>query len=149
MLSIFAKLYVWLTTGVKRRYGVKRGRYNPSDPHYEPSAEVLASMPGTTDLRNQDVDIEDQEQLGSCTAFGWLGFFAFVCKKLYNTLFVGSHLQLYYEERVIDGTASEDAGAEVADGATVLSTKGVCPESEWPYDISKFAEQAPAQCYTD
>ena len=30
-----------------------------------------------------------------------------------------------------------------------MASQGDCPETEWPYDISKFAVQPPASCYND
>jgi C1A family cysteine protease len=37
----------------------------------------------------------------------------------------------------------------IRDGIKSVAKQGVCPETEWAYDISKFADQPPQQCYTD
>jgi C1A family cysteine protease len=49
----------------------------------------------------------------------------------------------------VEGTVNSDSGAQLRDGIKVIAAQGVCPESEWPYDIGKFAEQPPAQAYSD
>ena len=53
-----------------------------------------------------------------------------------------SRLFIYYNERVIEGTVGSDAGAQIRDGIKVVAKQGVPPETDWPYDIAKFAQQA-------
>ena len=52
-----------------------------------------------------------------------------------------SRLFVYYNERVIEGTTTSDSGARLRDGIKSVATQGVCAESDWPYVITKFAEQ--------
>src|SRR5262245_11099232 len=137
---LWARLVALLTGRVKRHYGRKRDPKDARDHIYVPKAEVLSSLPGGVDMRSQDGPIFDQGQLGSCTANGWLGLFMFVCMKLFKDTFVGSRLQLYFDERDLEGTPGEDSGAYVRDGAKCLANIGVCPESKWQYDISRYAE---------
>jgi C1A family cysteine protease len=133
-----------------RLYGRKgRDPKDTRDHRYVPKDEVLHALPGKVDMRSQDGPVFDQGQLGSCTANGWLGLFMFVCKKLFGDTFFGSRLQLYYDERAEDGTTGDDAGAYVRDGAKCLAEKGVCKESTWPYDISRFAEKPSDDCYKE
>ncbi|MDE1727436.1 MAG: C1 family peptidase, partial [Thaumarchaeota archaeon] len=40
-----------------------------------------------------------------------------------------------------------DAGSSISTSVQVLSGNGVCDEKLWPYDITKFAVQPPANCY--
>jgi C1A family cysteine protease len=60
-----------------------------------------------------------------------------------------SRLFLYYNERDMEGTTAEDAGAVIRDGFKSLSKQGVCPETEWPYDIKRFADKPADACYAD
>jgi C1A family cysteine protease len=60
-----------------------------------------------------------------------------------------SRLFVYYNERVMEGTVNSDAGAQIRDGVKSVATLGVCPETEWPYDINKFTEKPTPACYTD
>jgi C1A family cysteine protease len=61
--------------------------------------------------------------------------------------FMPSRLFLYYNERVMAGTAGADSGAPLRDGIKTVAKAGDCPESLWPYAIAKFAERPPEVCY--
>jgi C1A family cysteine protease len=63
--------------------------------------------------------------------------------------FVPSRLFVYYEERALMGTTSRDSGAYIRDGFKVISKRGVCPETQWPYDIAKFKNKPPKPCYDE
>ena len=63
--------------------------------------------------------------------------------------FAPSRLFIYYNERVIEGTVSQDAGAQIRDGIKSVAKLGAPPESDWPYDISKFAQRPPKKAYGD
>jgi C1A family cysteine protease len=60
-----------------------------------------------------------------------------------------SPLFLYYQERVLEGTVNIDNGAEIRDGMKVLNQMGIPPETDWPYDISKFTQKPPDQATAD
>jgi len=66
-----------------------------------------------------------------------------------TNIFVPSRLFIYYNERDLEGNVSKDAGAEIHDGIQVMNTIGVCPETDWPYDILKFAVKPDEKCYTE
>jgi C1A family cysteine protease len=46
-------------------------------------------------------------------------------------------------ERKIEGTVNEDSGAAIRDGLKVLTSMGVCPEADDPYNPHQFT-QAPS-----
>jgi C1A family cysteine protease len=101
------------------------------------------------DLRPFCPPVYDQGNLGSCTANG-IGFayeFDHMKQKLPD--FMPSRLFIYYNERKIEGTVKSDDGANIRDGFKSVNKQGVCPETEWPYDISKFAKKPPCKCYRD
>jgi C1A family cysteine protease len=87
--------------------------------------------------------------LGSCTANAIGGAIEFDRMKQSLDDFVPSRLFIYYNERVIEGTVNADSGAQIRDGIKSVASLGVCPEPEWPYDITKFTQKPPAQAYTD
>jgi C1A family cysteine protease len=60
-----------------------------------------------------------------------------------------SRLFIYYNERVIEHTVSEDAGAMIRDGIKALVKQGVCSEKKWPYVVSKFATKPNPACYKE
>ena len=87
--------------------------------------------------------------LGSCTANAIGGAIEFDRLKQNLADFVPSRLFIYYNERVIEGTVASDSGAMIRDGIKSVASQGACPEPEWPYDISKFAERPSAEAYRD
>jgi C1A family cysteine protease len=108
------------------------------------------TYPNYIDLRNYCSPVRDQGQLGSCTAFSMatgLKEFQTLVQGKYKTKF--SPLDLYYNERVIEGTVNEDSGAEIRDGLKVLNKQGVCQESYWPYKISKFTVKPSKKAITN
>lgn len=112
--------------------------------------ERAAVLPPSVDLRAQCPPVYDQGQLGSCTANAIAGLHEFLqMKQGQPQPFTPSRLLIYYNERAMEGTVSEDAGAQIRDGIKSLAKQGACPESEWPYIISKFATKPPKKCYTD
>jgi len=66
-----------------------------------------------------------------------------------NPSFMGSRLFLYYNERVIEHDVNQDAGAELSHGILSLKQSGICSETSWPYDISKFTNKPSPKCYLE
>lgn len=94
--------------------------------------------------------VYDQGQLGSCTGNGIACALQFErMRQNLSPNFIPSRLFVYYCERVIEGTITQDAGAEIRDGIKAVAKLGAPPEADWPYDISKFADRPSAQAYKD
>lgn len=128
-------------------YGWRPDRPDFRDYVYElPSTQIL---PASVDLRPGCPPVYDQGQLGSCTANAIAGALEYDQIKQGETPFTPSRLLIYYDERKMEGTISSDSGAAIRDGVKSVNLQGACPESEWPYDISRFAVAPPAQCYVD
>ncbi len=106
-------------------------------------------VPPAIDLRGSCPPVYDQGELGSCTANAIAAAMEFDRKKQNLPDFVPSRLFIYYNERVMEGTVPYDAGAQLRDGTKSVANIGAPPESNWPYDIAKFAEKPPAQAYAD
>ena len=111
-------------------------------------ARQLPQLPPEADLRAHMPPVYDQGQLGSCTANAIGGAMEYVRTRQGESDFMPSRLFIYYNERVVEGTTSSDSGAQIRDGIKVVNTEGVCPESSWPYDITKFAARPTPDCYT-
>ncbi len=107
------------------------------------------NLPPSVDLRPKCPPVYDQGQLGSCTGNSIAGAIQFEQMKQGLPNFIPSRLFIYYNERVIEGTVKSDAGAQIRDGIKSVATSGVCPETDWPYNISKFAVKPPPKAYTD
>jgi C1A family cysteine protease len=103
--------------------------------------KTVRDLPKSIDLRSKMSPVVDQGQLGSCTAnaiaSGLREYLEIAGGQVLVRL---SRLFLYYEERKLEGTVDEDSGASIRDGMKVLAQIGVCPEEDYPYDITKFRE---------
>lgn len=109
---------------------------------------AITAYPESFDLRPNDTPIKDQGDLGSCTGNAIAGAFAYELKSQKLPFVDPSRLFIYYNERVMEGTVNQDAGAMIRDGIKSIATLGVCDETLWPYDITKFKKKPLAKCYT-
>jgi len=120
---------------------------------------VPRRLPEKIDLRRACSAVEDQGDLGSCTAQALVGALEFLelnavkiqnrQLKIANSFTDLSRLFVYYLERDYENTVDYDSGAYIRDGIKMLKKFGACRESLWPYDISKFACQPSKNCYTE
>lgn len=135
-----------LTPSIKRKYGliVKRIKSSKLKIKKISSNHTKVVLPSIVDLRNKFPECYDQGELGSCTANALCAAFQYD-----DPSFMGSRLFVYYNERVMEGTVNEDAGATLSDGISILKKFGVCSEDLWPYDISKYASIPPLNCYEE
>jgi len=115
---------------------------------YSAPAQFLMALPTTVDLRPQCPPVYDQGQLGSCTGNSIAGSIQFEQMKQNLKSFVPSRLFIYYNERVLEHTVNSDSGAQIRDGMKVVAKLGAPPETDWPYDIAKFAEKPPANAFS-
>jgi C1A family cysteine protease len=134
---------------IHKTYGWVPDLPDQRDHLYAAAPAILSKLPPKKDLRSGCPPVYDQGQLGSCTANAIAGAVQFDLKKQKLNVFAPSRLFIYYNERVIEGTVNSDNGAQIRDGIKSIASQGVCPEPEWPYDISKFADKPTPQCYTD
>jgi len=110
---------------------------------------VPAKLPPKVDLRPLCSKIEDQGQLGSCTANALAGALEFLERKDKVSFEDFSRLFIYYDERAVEHTIQSDSGAMIRDGIKTLAKQGVCSEKKWPYIISKFRVKPTPACYKD
>jgi C1A family cysteine protease len=133
-----------------KHYGWIRDIPDQRDHLYAAPLRALKALPPSVDLRNQCPPVYDQGQLGSCTGNGIAAAVQFDRKKQkFPPDFIPSRLFIYYNERVIEHTVNSDSGAMIRDGIKSVAHEGVCPETEWPYHITKFAEKPSPSCYKD
>ena len=133
-----------------KRYGWTPDLPDHRDLFYTASAMHLKALPPKVDLRPHCPPVYNQGQLGSCTANSIAGAVEFdQMKQGLPSVFVPSRLFIYYNERAIEGDVDQDNGAQIRDGIKSVGKLGVCPETQWPYNIKKFALKPPAVCYKD
>ncbi len=110
---------------------------------------VPPGLPPRIDLRPFCSRIEEQKNIGSCTAHALAGALEFLelrDKVYYADL---SRLFIYYNERVIEHSVQSDSGAMIRDGIKTLAKHGVCTEKKWPYVVSRFADRPTRACYRE
>mmetsp|Transcript_77952 Transcript_77952/g.226158 ORF Transcript_77952/g.226158 Transcript_77952/m.226158 type:complete len:294 (-) Transcript_77952:119-1000(-) len=133
-----------------RKWGWKKDRPDPRDKVLCFSHEVRASLPRCVDLRpKQTFPIYDQGTLGSCTANALGAAFEYEQIRQGLKSFPPSRLFIYYNERSLEGSVDEDAGAYIRDGIKVMAKYGVCDEAFWPYDERRFTEKPDERAYKE
>lgn len=123
----------------RSRYG-----WRPDIPDFRDlpfSMKEVVSLPPIVDLRPWCSTVENQGDLGSCTANALVG--ALECMEIqkWKKYIDLSRLFVYYNERAIIGEVNNDSGAYIRDGIKTLVRDGVCLEKLWPYDINRFTKK--------
>ena len=126
----------------KRIYNLKVEKLHESRLDYLKIPKKLI-LPHRVDLISKMPSIYDQGDLGSCTACALCGVVGYI-----DPVVQGTKLFVYYNERVLEKTINQDAGASLADGILSLQKYGVCQETLWAYNIDKFSVCPPKICYT-
>jgi C1A family cysteine protease len=131
-----------------RRYG-----WRPELPDYRDylysTIQPKISLPKKVDLRTICSKVENQEELGSCTAQAIVGGLEFLeCKNRTNFYDI-SRLFIYYNERVLENSVNEDAGAMIRDGIKTLVRWGYCSEVLCPYITKDFAKKPSIKAYNE
>lgn len=110
---------------------------------------VSAPRPGlgpTADLRAWCSPIENQGQLGSCTANAGAGMVEYFERRAFGRHLDASRLFLYKATRdLLHWTGDTGAYLRTTMGALVLF--GVPPEEYWPYNVGAFDNEPSAFCY--
>ena len=136
-----------------QRYGWKPDLPDHRDQYFAAPSPATLKLAKKVDLRSRcPKKISDQGQLGSCTANAIGTAFEFGLMRQKAKAFPASRLFIYYNERKIEGTVQEDAGAMIRDGMKVVNKLGVCPETLWPYSDKNpgpFQKEPSAAAYKE
>jgi len=137
---------------VEFSHGTVRLNWRPDPWKYDKPVVIFPSnkrQPRRVDYREFCPPVYNQGKLGSCSANAVAGAFEFDSMKQHLEVFTPSRLFIYYNERVLTGGLDKyrDEGATLTESVETMNRTGVIPETEWPYDISKFTVKPPAQCY--
>jgi C1A family cysteine protease len=98
------------------------------------------------DLRPWCAPIEDQGDLGSCTANAGVGLVEYFERRTFNRHVDASRLFLYKATRNLMHL-SGDTGADLRSTMKALVLFGAPPEEFWPYRIQQFDAEPSAFCY--
>jgi C1A family cysteine protease len=105
-----------------------------------------AALPAAADLRQWFSPVEDQGQLGSCTANAVVGLLEYYERRAAGKHIDASRLFLYKVTRDMLGVKG-DTGAYLRSAMGALATFGAPPEKYWPYTISRFDVEPTAFCF--
>lgn len=124
-------------------------------PEHELVAPLLAQarikaprkkLPGKADLRAWCPPVEDQGQLGSCTANAGVALVEYFERRASGKHVDASRLFLYKATRNLLKLKG-DTGAYLRTTMGALVLFGVPPEKFWPYSEKGFDKEPPAFCY--
>ena len=101
------------------------------------------AAPTAVDLRQWCSPVEDQGQLGSCTANAAAGIYEYFERRALGRYTDVSRLFVYKTSRDLMHVKG-DTGSELRTAMGALVLFGAPPEEYWPYDVSKFDVEPPA-----
>lgn len=108
--------------------------------------KAAPSLPAAVDLREWCSPIEDQGQLGSCTANAGVGIVEYFERRACGKHIDASRLFLYKTTRnLLHWTG--DTGTFLRTTMKALRLFGAPPEEYWPYVIADFDREPSAFCY--
>lgn len=106
-----------------------------------------APLPESVDLRKWCSPVEDQGEIGSCTAHAGIGIVEYYEKRAFNKRLEGSRLFLYKTTRnLMQETGDTGGWLRCTMGALTLC--GVPEEKYWPYDTDNFDVEPDAFVYS-
>jgi C1A family cysteine protease len=106
-----------------------------------------AGLPASADLREYFPPVEDQGELGSCTANAAAGLVEYLQLRTHGSFVDLSRLFLYKATRTYLGL-SGDTGAYLRSTMGALRLFGAPPERFWPYEPARFEDEPPAFLYS-
>jgi C1A family cysteine protease len=110
------------------------------------AAKAPANLATSVNLRAWFSPVENQLNLGSCTANAGVGLIEYYQRRAYGKHLDASRLFLYKATRnLLKWTG--DTGAYLRSTLEALVLFGVPPEEYWPYDVAKFDVEPSAFLY--
>jgi len=107
------------------------------------------TLPSSVDLRKWCPPVEDQGEIGSCTANAGVGMVEYCEKRAFGKHIDASRLFLYKATRNLSELHG-DSGASIRSTMGALVLFGVPPEKYWPYSDKDpdFDKEPSAFCYS-
>lgn len=128
-----------ITPAPVRKFGWKPDLPDQRDRLFSVVRKFEGHLPPRVDLRPGCSRVENQGQIGSCTANAIVACLEYLEIKATKTWVDLSRLYLYYKERELRGWQNEDGGAYLRDGIKVLVKTGTPHEVTWPYNEKNWA----------
>jgi C1A family cysteine protease len=131
-------------------FGWKRQKPDHRDWHFTVPRRVTAILPPKVDLSANMPPLLNQGQLGSCGPNSADECIEYDDRVEKLPVISASRLFIYWVTRsmAVPSEIDRDSGVDNRTMLKALAQYGFCPESMWPYDISKFKEKPPQACFT-
>jgi len=129
-----------------RDFGATHSEIQPQISAAISGSPAVRNPPPNVDLREWCPPIEDQGDLGSCTAQAGVALVEFLQRRFYGEHLDASRLFLYKATRQLLHWTG-DRGAYLRTTMKALRLFGVPPEDYWPYTIQRYDDDPPAFCY--
>lgn len=101
------------------------------------------------DLSAGFTEIKNQGSQGACVSFSLLSVFEYFLKQNHESFPDLSEQFLYYNARKRRGSELLDSGSDSVNSIHSLVEDGVCTESLWPYDVTKYAVEPSPTAYKE
>lgn len=124
-------------------------QFGPASKKDYRAAFPAANVPDRVDLRQHCTDVEQQGQIGSCTANAVVGAVEYHYKRRDGQSPDLSRMFVYYNTRQMKGAVPFDCGAQIREAMASLLAFGACREEIWPYNPMLFAVRPPQQAYDE
>ncbi|GAC13826.1 C1 family peptidase [Aliiglaciecola lipolytica] len=112
------------------------------------NASISLSESVDLSVHNAFTEVEDQLDLGSCTAQAVVGLVEYLIKRATNKELHLSRIFLYKATRNLMASRGEgDSGATIRETIKAMKIFGVPPETWWPYNVSNFDDEPDAFIY--
>lgn len=121
-------------------------KLNITNEKLKATSKGLKALPTKVDLRAYCSPIENQLNLGSCTANAGAGIIEYYEKRAYGKFIDASRLFIYKTTRNLMGVTG-DTGAWLRNVMGALVLCGAAPERYWPYVVAKFDDDPPSFAY--
>lgn len=105
-----------------------------------------SAQPARVDLRAWCPPVEDQGEIGSCTAQAGVALVEYFERRAFGRHVDASRLFLYKTTRNLLRWTG-DTGAYLRSTMQAMRVFGVPPEEHWPYRVARFDQEPPAFCY--
>jgi len=129
-------------------FGWVRDDPDDRDHRFVPPREIMKGLPRKVDLRPYFPPVYNQHLINSCTANAIAAALEFdEIREGTKRPRTPSRLFIYYNERAVEGTVGQDAGARIRDGIKSIARYGACPEALWPYYKRNLNVRPPRECY--
>lgn len=134
---------------LNRKYGLIRGTPDKRDKIMRAPRIDLTLLPPVFSNMDLMTPVYDQGSTSSCVGNSHAAQ-EDACRILQGLPpLLGSRLFVYYNARLVEGSQSEDCGAQIRDVLKAANRYGVCAETTWAFSPNLVTIQPAAPAYTE